>query len=63
MKKKYNKYKENKDKNTLPTWNLADLYSSISSKKISIDLNYIEQSSKSFAKKYDHIRHLTFIGE
>jgi len=39
--------------NSLPVWNLSDLYLSISSKKISIDLNNIEKLSKSFAKKYE----------
>ncbi|MDC0226590.1 M3 family oligoendopeptidase, partial [Alphaproteobacteria bacterium] len=53
MKKKYNKYNKKQDLNTLPVWDLTDLYPSISSKKISIDLNYIEKSSKSFAKKYE----------
>ena len=53
MKKKYNKTNQNKDKYLLPIWNLTDLYPSISSKKITIDLNYIEKSSKLFAKKYE----------
>ena len=50
MKKKINK-KQNI--NSLPIWDLADLYSSISSKKIDVDLEYIERSSKLFAKKYE----------
>ena len=53
MKKKYNKYNKKQASNSLPLWNLNDLYPSISSKKIIIDLNYIEKSSKSFAKKYE----------
>jgi len=53
MKKKYNIYNKRQVSNSLPVWNLNDLYPSISSKKIIIDLNYIEKSSKSFAKKYE----------
>ena len=52
MKKKNNKYNKTQASNSLPVWNLTDLYSSISSKKISIDLNYIVKLSKLFAKKY-----------
>jgi oligoendopeptidase F len=50
MKKNNNKIQA---ANSLPIWNLTDLYISISSKKINIDLKYIEKSSKSFAKKYE----------
>ena len=39
--------------NTLPVWNLGDLYSSINSRKILKDLNLIEKLSKSFSKKYE----------
>ncbi len=39
--------------NTLPIWNLGDLYSSINSRKILKDLNLIEKLSKSFSKKYE----------
>ena len=39
--------------NTLPVWNLGDLYSSINSRKIIKDLNLIEKLSKSFSKKYE----------
>jgi len=53
MKKKNNKNKKKQATNSLPIWNLADLYPSILSKKISIDLNNIEKSSKSFARKYE----------
>ena len=53
MKKKYNKINKKKTLNSLPIWNLGDLYSSISSKNINIDLNYIKNSSNSFAKKYE----------
>ena len=53
MKKKYNKYNKKQASNSLPVWNLCDLYPSISSKKINIDLSYIEKSSKLFAKKYE----------
>ena len=53
MKKKNNKNNKMQTTKSLPTWNLADLYSSISSKKIIIDLKYIEKYSKSFAKKYE----------
>ena len=53
MKKKYNKISKKNAPNYLPIWNLTDLYPSISSKKVSIDLNYIEKKSKSFAKKYE----------
>ena len=34
MKKKYNKYNKTQALNSLPVWNLADLYPSISSKKL-----------------------------
>ena len=37
----------------LPIWNLADLYTSIKSKKITQDLNNIKKSSASFEKKYE----------
>ena len=50
MKKKYN---NKKSSNNLPIWNLTDLYPSISSNKIIIDLGYIKKLSKSFAKKYE----------
>jgi len=53
MKKKYNKSNKTHASNSLPVWNLTDLYSSISSKKISIDLSYIVKLSKLFAKKYE----------
>ena len=53
MKKKYNKSNKKQASKPLPVWNLGDLYPSINSKKISIDLNYIKKSSKSFAKKYE----------
>ena len=39
--------------NTLPVWNLGDLYSSINSRKILKDLHLIEKLSKSFSKKYE----------
>ena len=39
--------------NTLPVWNLGDLYSAINSRKIIKDLNLIEKLSKSFSKKYE----------
>ena len=39
--------------NTLPVWNLGDLYSSINSRKILKDLKLIEKLSKSFSKKYE----------
>ena len=39
--------------NTLPLWNLGDLYSSINSRKILKDLKLIEKLSKSFSKKYE----------
>ena len=38
---------------TLPVWNLADLYPSITSKKIISDLRYINKASKVFEKKYE----------
>ena len=53
MKKKYNKQNKAQTSKTLPVWNLSDLYPSITSKKISIDLNYIKKSSKLFANKYE----------
>ena len=56
MKKKYNKIIKKqalKVKNSLPLWNLGDLYPSIRSKKIIIDLNYIDKSSKAYEKKYE----------
>jgi oligoendopeptidase F len=53
MKKNFNKYIKTQSSNSLPVWNLTDLYPSISSKKINIDLNYIAKSSKFFAKKYE----------
>ncbi len=56
MKKKYNKIIKKqalKVKNSLPLWNLGDLYSSTRSKKIIIDLNYIDKSSKAYEKKYE----------
>ena len=53
MKKKYNKFKKDHISTSLPIWNLSDLYSSITSKKITIDLDYIEKSSKKFEKKYE----------
>ena len=43
MKKKYNKQNKTQAQNSLPIWNLTDLYPSISSKKINIDLNYIRK--------------------
>ena len=39
--------------NTLPVWNLGDLYSSINSRKILKDLHLIEKLSKSFSKKHE----------
>jgi len=56
MKKKYNKTNKKqalKAKNSLPLWNLRDLYPSIRSKKIITDLNYIDKSSKAYEKKYE----------
>ena len=56
MKKKYNKIIKKqalKVKNSLPLWNLGDLYPSIRSKKIIIDLNYIDKSSKAYEKNYE----------
>ena len=53
MTKKNKKSNKKQQNSVLPTWNLADLYSSISCKEIQTDLNFIEKSSKSFAKKYE----------
>ena len=53
MKKKYNKHVQKKALDSLPIWNLSDLYPSITNKKIAIDLKFIEKSSKLFAKKYE----------
>ena len=53
MKKKYKKSNMIHKINSLPIWNLSDLYPSISNKKISIDLNFIKKSSKLFASKYE----------
>ena len=53
MKKNNKNNNKKKTTNSLPVWNLTDLYPSISSKKISIDLKYIEESSKLFAQKYE----------
>ena len=53
MKKKYKKQNNIRTNDSLPVWNLSDLYSSISSKKIKDDLNIIEKSSKLFSKKYE----------
>lgn len=36
----------------LPTWNLNDLYSSISDKKITADLNWIKLESKKFKREF-----------
>tara|TARA_B100000029_G_C17580290_1_gene959436 strand:+ start:1054 stop:2862 length:1809 start_codon:yes stop_codon:yes gene_type:complete len=47
--------KNNKNKlGKLPVWNLGDLYSSINSKKLFIDLEYIKNSTKKFEKKYEN---------
>jgi len=54
MKEKNTKYRETKTKNYLPTWNLGDLYTSISSKKINNDLIFIRKKTKSFEKKYQN---------
>lgn len=56
MKKKQNKTTKkiiSKLKKQLPVWNLDDLYPSINSKKINIDLNTIHKLSKNFEKKYE----------
>jgi len=53
MKKKYNKYNKKRRTNLLPIWDLSDLYPSIKSKKVIKDLDYIQKSSKIFAKKYE----------
>ena len=53
MKKKNNRNNKLQASNSLPIWNLTDLYPSISSKKVIIDLNYIKKTSKLFAKKYE----------
>ena len=53
MKKKYIKSKKNQISTNLPVWNLGDLYPSITSKKITIDLDYIKRSSKRFERKYE----------
>ena len=53
MKKKYNKQNKKHGSNLLPIWDLGDLYPSILSKKIALDLNFIHKSSKIFAKKYE----------
>ena len=53
MKKKYNKYNKKQLSNLLPIWDLSDLYPSIKSKKVTKDLDYIQKSSKIFAKKYE----------
>ena len=37
----------------LPVWRLQDLYPSINSNKIKLDLNYIKKSSKLFEKKFE----------
>ena len=37
----------------LPVWNLADLYPSITSKKIYLDLTFVQKASKAFEKKYE----------
>lgn len=56
MKKKYiktNKKSLSKKENLLPVWNLDDLYTSISSKNIKLDLDKIEKLSRNFEKKYE----------
>ena len=56
MKKKQNKTTKNRISNLkkdLPIWNLSDLYPSIKSNKINIDLNKIYKFSKNFEKKYE----------
>ena len=56
MKKKHNKINKKKllkSSESLPLWNLGDLYPSITSNKVIADLNYIKKSSKAFERKYE----------
>ncbi len=41
-----------KNLKNIPTWNLADFYSSIEDKKISTDLKKIEKDTKKFASDF-----------
>ena len=53
MIKKNNNSNKKQSTRGLPVWNLADLYTSITSKKIYLDLTYIQKASKAFEKKYE----------
>ena len=52
MKEKNTKSKQFQILKGLPVWNLGDLYTSISSRKIRKDLEFIKIESKFFEKKY-----------
>ena len=45
--------KSTRNTSKLPLWNLGDLYKSITSKRISIDLEEIQKSAKKFENKYE----------
>ena len=53
MIKKNNNSIKKQNTRGLPIWNLDDLYPSITSKKIYLDLSYIKKESKAFEKKYE----------
>ena len=53
MIKKNNHSNKKQSTRGLPVWNLADLYPSIRSKKIYLDLTYVQRASKAFEKKYE----------
>ena len=52
MKAKNNKNNQIKKTDKVPVWNLSDLYPSISSKKLSKDLDFIRKNTKLFERKY-----------
>ena len=53
MIKKNNNSNKKQSTRGLPVWNLADLYTSITSKKIYLDLTYVQKASIAFEKKYE----------
>ena len=53
MIKKNNNSNKKQSTRGLPVWNLADLYTSITNKKIYLDLTYVQKASIAFEKKYE----------
>ena len=54
MKEKNLKYRKNSKSSELPVWNLNDLYTSIKSKELTKDIEFIRKNTKSFEKKYQN---------